>query len=132
MVVSKVVVFSVLKLMPSKLVEAFFVYMKAPPAAIDATPAAPIALTVKNTSIFQCLPVVPAIVTAPVVANITLPVFILIVKVWLLTDEIWPVSIAWKLSPTLNPSAGILKLPKPPSRREVSVVVLVIGVLAAV
>jgi hypothetical protein len=47
MVVSKPVVVSVLKLVPSKLVEAFFVYMKVPPVAIDATPDAPNVLTVK-------------------------------------------------------------------------------------
>ena len=76
-VVSKVVLFIILKFTPSKLNPEFLVYENSPPEAIEPILAAPKFLIVKFTSSFQCLLVAPSIAITPVSDN-NIPVEVLI------------------------------------------------------
>ena len=81
-VVSKVVLFKVLKLAPSWLPDAFWVYVKNPEETIDATPVVPVDLIVNPTFNMKWELVTDGIVNEPVVPNITLPLLIFICKVF--------------------------------------------------
>ena len=103
-----------------------------PFAAMEATPAAPMALIVNCTCRDQNLPDSAGRDTVPVSASNTEPDFILILTVSPFADEITPPTETPKLSPTAKPFAGTVRVPTPVEITEVSVIVPVIGVLEVV
>ena len=99
---------------------------------MDATPAAPMALTTKVACNSHVRFVAPDIMMVPVEAKIVDPDLILMVSPSLLLADSVPPIVTTKESPTEKPLAGTVKVPTPPFVKVDSVVVLTTAAPAAV